>query len=384
VKIKAFLILVILGLGGLVEMEADDDPGAFKLWAARNEFEGFNCRVSGPVLLTGMEIDAPKGPGGMLPPAQISVCRLGGDLPGQGPTGAFIPEIDPFYGQRRRAFPCRIPAGFAAEFRIDIFIPPGTSPGTYRGAIRFLNAESRKLRFHYRLTIWDFDLEPGPGFRVELGLDGPEIAERHFLRARARYGEELELARLYLDRALLNRMCLPGILTADRLLCRRPRDWEGFERTWSRYLVGRDLPGGPARVRVERLWIPDSPPRARAAGNEPGSVFFPLDSTWGSVLASELNPEWPLFLGSPPPVWGKGGCFIPGRPEEIGGTRHIPLDTPNARAWRDRIEREQYHRMVLVSGGRTILELVKSAPGACPGLCSRNLAGAFLQATKRP
>jgi len=72
-------------------------------------------------------------------------------------------------GAKYDAVPCTIHPSFNQPFWVDVFVPPGTAAGQYRGTVT-INAGGREpVRVPVRLTVWDFTLPESPTVKSHFG-----------------------------------------------------------------------------------------------------------------------------------------------------------------------------------------------------------------------
>ena len=146
-------------------------PGSATLAAARNEFESFQVAVhAGDAPVNGLRIELATpltGPGGAIPAANVTMYREGyldvrqpSDLEGSaGPwPDALIPAVDPYYGERRNAFPIDVPAGANRVAWIDVFVPADQPAGAYRGSLLLHGSGLLAALVPIELTVRDFTL----------------------------------------------------------------------------------------------------------------------------------------------------------------------------------------------------------------------------------
>lgn len=141
-------VTVLDSLATIRPQDAPTGSSAATISAAGNEFESFQIAVSGGVLgLRNMRVSLATpltGPGGRLKASAVTIYREGyvdvhqpSDL--EGASGRWpdplIPAVDPFYGERRNAFPIDVPAGENRVAWVDVLVPPHQKPGTYHGTI---------------------------------------------------------------------------------------------------------------------------------------------------------------------------------------------------------------------------------------------------------
>jgi len=214
-------------------------PGALRLSAARNEFECFRLLPAAPVEL-GVRCSPFFGGDGSVSPLALSCYSMG-----QGG------RLDPLPGAReggRRVYRTAV-RGPGEGLLFEIFVPPGTAPGTYR-AVLAASAGGRCRRFSCRVRVWDFSLESTPPFPVFFPLPGGPSAF-----AGLRDEGEKELQSL-LDAVLAHRLTVADFTAAAPDFHGSPVDWEEFERRWGPYLYGRDYPGGLRRARLTAAVFP--------------------------------------------------------------------------------------------------------------------------------
>ncbi len=146
-------------------------PASATLRAARNEFESFQVAVSAGELPVGdlrIELITPlAGPGGTIPAANVTIYReqylgLGQPSDLEGATGpwpdALIPAVDPYYGERRDAFPVDVPAGESRVAWVDVLVPPKQPAGVYRGSLLVRASGMLPALVPVELTVHDFTL----------------------------------------------------------------------------------------------------------------------------------------------------------------------------------------------------------------------------------
>src|SRR3954454_14772139 len=139
----------VVVVGSVVTIRPTDHPPgqpAAELTAARNEFESFQVVVSaGSSALDAVRIElktALHGPGGTIPAVNVTISREAyvdlehsSDL--EGGTGPWpdplIPSVDPFYRERRNAFPVDVPAGENRTAWVDVLVPKRQAAGAYAG-----------------------------------------------------------------------------------------------------------------------------------------------------------------------------------------------------------------------------------------------------------
>jgi hypothetical protein len=163
--------------GSMAKVRRTDPPGpvhwAF-LSAARNEVESFQVHVRAATGLDAVTVepsdlvDARSG-ARIRAADHVTVSRqyyqhvpeaLRSDangLPGDVPD-ALVPARDRYWGERRNAFPARVPAGENLSTWIDVFVPPGTPSGFYLGNVVVRDGGRLLATLPVRLKVWNFDL----------------------------------------------------------------------------------------------------------------------------------------------------------------------------------------------------------------------------------
>lgn len=151
-------------------------PGAAQasLEAARNEFEAFQIVVAGgDGGVTGVQAEA------SLAPADVTLYRVGlyqVNVPSntEGAVGLWpdplIPAVDAYYGETRNAFPFDVPAGESRAIWVEIFVPPGTAPGTYSGSVVVSGAGLGTISVPVTLRVRDFELPSTATLKSAFGM----------------------------------------------------------------------------------------------------------------------------------------------------------------------------------------------------------------------
>ncbi len=91
--------------------------------------------------------------------------------------------------------PVDVPAGTQREFWINVSVPPGTEPGTYRGAVRFATNSGRSAQLPITVDVRPFALSPSRltysiYYRAKLSADGlPTIGSEY--KSAAQYRAEI-------------------------------------------------------------------------------------------------------------------------------------------------------------------------------------------------
>lgn len=195
-----------------VRVLRDARPGpmrAVRLAAARNEWESFQVllRSDQPVSGVTLAIGDLAGPAGQTLPGRLmrlyrqhqfeitqGTYRNEDFHPGWYPD-ALIPFAHPLTGEplgggRYRAVPFELPAGQTHGFWVDVYVPPGTAAGSYRGTCRVAAAVGPLAEIPVQVSVWDFELPATPTLVTALGSPAQRL--RGYYAARAKAGKEAE------------------------------------------------------------------------------------------------------------------------------------------------------------------------------------------------
>lgn len=88
------------------------------------------------------------------------------------------------------AMPFDLPPQETHGFWVDIYIPPKTPAGLYRGTYRVVSANAQAAEIPLELTVWDFDLPRVSTLQTAFG--SPTASMRGYYRRRAKEGKEPE------------------------------------------------------------------------------------------------------------------------------------------------------------------------------------------------
>jgi hypothetical protein len=173
--------------------------------AARNEFEAFQVVITGSARKVRATASPLVGPGGATIAAprlhREALLNLTRPSAPDGATGRFpdplVPDVDEVAGERRNAFPFDIRGSESRALWVEVFVPPGAAPGSYRGEVR-VEHSGRESIVPVELTVWDFELPSTATLRSAFGLAWGALPSGHgisssdiaaFATLRARYGQ---------------------------------------------------------------------------------------------------------------------------------------------------------------------------------------------------
>ena len=202
---------------------ADDGARGAEVAAARNEFEPFQLvlRAEGhPVEGVDVEMgDLVSTEGNAEIGRRHTTVYLERTVVLQKPSSVdggtgewpdpLVPRVDRYVGERRNAFPFDLPPGRNQPLWIDLYVPTGTPPGHYRGALR-VSVEGRlRLSVPVTLEVWPFTLPSTSSLATSYGFSGPAALRAH----RGSHPGEIDLfdlTRRYRVAALRHRLSLYG------------------------------------------------------------------------------------------------------------------------------------------------------------------------------
>jgi MYXO-CTERM domain-containing protein len=118
------------------------------IMAARNEFEAFQIVLeagSTDVTNVAAKVSTPlTGTGGVIPQADVVLYAeryysVGAPSNDEGAAGLWpdplVPDVDPFYAEKRNAFPLTVVANTSRVVWVDVLVPQTQAAGDYSGAI---------------------------------------------------------------------------------------------------------------------------------------------------------------------------------------------------------------------------------------------------------
>lgn len=242
---------------GLDKVRPADPPGSARradLSAARNEFEPFQVVLRSPAPIAGVDArigDLVAEDGGhRIDRRHATVYRVGWldvETPSSeaGDTGEWpdplLPRTDPYAGERRDAFPFDLPAARNQPLWLEVYVPPETPPGAYRGTVEIAVGGAARAAVPVSLEVWPFTLPSTSSLRTSFGFSGPTALKRH--HGSYLGDDELhELTGRYAEAALRHRISLHGGSMAPP----EPRfdgsrvtvDWTRYDREVGPFLEG--------------------------------------------------------------------------------------------------------------------------------------------------
>lgn len=199
-------------LGQTRRVLREDPPEAgkdVKISAAQNEWESFQVfmRSDAPVGGVRLEPGDLRGPNGAVLKAADArlyrqhqlhltepTSRNDAFKPGWYPD-PLIPFVHPLSGKplqeaRFTAAPFDLPGDQTHGFWIDLYVPPKTQPGEYRGTYRMTAEGGKAVEIPVLLTVWNFELSATPALATSFGSPAERL--RAYYRKRSQDGKEPE------------------------------------------------------------------------------------------------------------------------------------------------------------------------------------------------
>ncbi len=334
-----------------------DAAHAVQIHAARNEFESFQIvlRADGEDgVITDVDVTDLHGPGGAIIPKRDTTIYLERYLNIATPSSidggagewpdALVPRVDRYKGEKRNAFPFKIPKGRNQPVWMDVYVPPGAPPGKYHGEVQVRIPGKPELNIPLDLEVWSFELPSTSTLVNTFGFSGMGALRAH----RGWYTNDRDLYDLtftYRKAALWHRITLhggSGIPPAStRAGGRLQLQWKRFDDEIGPFMDGRvfapdePLPGAKATAALvatpaafqteddrlqywqqvgrhfrEKGWMDrlvhylwDEPKRDDyAALARLGEVVRRADPEVRNLVTAPLRPEWMDFIGIWSPI----------------------------------------------------------------------------------
>jgi hypothetical protein len=339
--------------------DAAPEPRAHdaKISAARNEFESFQIVLrAGDSDVEGLDVEVTdlRGPGAAVLAKSNVAIYLEGYLNLQTPssleggTGEWpdplVPQVDRYVHERRNAFPFTIAKQRNQPLWIEVYVPPSTPAGSYRGGVRVLVSGKPAVSIPVDLTVWNFELPSTSSLVTTFAFSGVPAIKQHY----GNYTSDSALAAmvsLYQKAALWHRISLDGhsgLPPKINVSNGEVRvDWEKHDERIAPFLEGRAIgPNEPlAGARLtsvalrtppglktedqqiqfwrqaaahfrERGWFDrmfnylwDEPAKTQfQAMIQRGQMVRRADPTIRNLVTAPLNPDWAGFVDIWTPV----------------------------------------------------------------------------------
>ena len=216
-----------------------------------------------------------------------------------------IPDVDSFVHEKRNAFPFTVPAGENRQVLVDLFVPPGTAPGSYTGTVTVVFAGGSTTVLPFKLTVHTFILPSTSSMGSEYGITSRSLLAGHHMchpgalcpANASNAAQRFDLYLRYLDMGLMHRISGASHLNDERWTIPAAdgngtwpvvNAWansETFDRAYGSFMAGRDLPFGlkAARLTGVRLTCSSTPPPA-------GSALPRSCPSWRTCVDTNGNP----------------------------------------------------------------------------------------------
>ena len=120
-----------------------------------------------------------------------------------------VPRVDRYANEKRNAFPFVVTNGRNQPIWFDVFVPPSTAAGIYRGEVRVLVDSKPQLSIPLELEVWNFKLPSTSSLVTTFGFSGNTALHAHY----GRYTSDKDLYTLnhqYQKAALWHRISIDG------------------------------------------------------------------------------------------------------------------------------------------------------------------------------
>jgi PKD repeat protein len=238
-----------------VKVRPGDSPtsnSTAHVYAAQNEFEAFQIVIHGPATNVSVTLPTLVGPNQVRIPAEhVRVYRVGyldvvtpSNI--EGSTGrwpdALIPDIDETANEKRNAFPLSVPAQENRVAWVEIFVPPGQTPGTYEGEVLVSGSDFEGISVPVRLVVWDFALPSTSSLATTFGMPPMTPCVAHYGSYDA-CGQDLGVervnrmyARFMIDHRITPEFVYYGPIDCTTVGC----DWTHFDSIYGPLFDGTD------------------------------------------------------------------------------------------------------------------------------------------------
>jgi hypothetical protein len=244
---------------GLEKIRPYDPPpetlsNSIQIAAARNEFEPFQIIVRSDFRdIRAVDVQASDltgGNGAILSKDNVAIyferfVNLPQPSNIEGKAGEWpdplIPRVDRYYGEARNAFPFNLERGRNQPVWVELYVPPSTAPGTYRGTVAVSIQSKQAVSIPVTLEVWNFALPSTSSLRNSFGFNGTTALRQHL----GSYTSDEDLYRftfIYRKAALQHRLTLHGgAMNPPRIhsFGDRPNiDWKDYDAEVGPFLDG--------------------------------------------------------------------------------------------------------------------------------------------------
>ena len=269
-----------------------------ELVAARNEYEPLLVVLKGPATYTAVSAVVPStaiqyraNRVGYVSVVNISDCDSLG--PGSFPD-PLIPDVDSYVGQTRNAFPVSVPEGENRLLLIDLFIPPGTSPGSHTGSVTLTTAKNATKALPFKLQVFGLTLPSTASMQSRYGMGQGQIYKGHHLSASGDSAAQRALYTRYLEAGLMHRISGADDRKNYSLIIDLIENDGSFVNA-----TGRTLPFGLSGAKLTSIQMPCStigPEPYKSAGCP---VFAATNKSWvnaSTAWTAAVKKYWAAVL----------------------------------------------------------------------------------------
>ena len=158
-----------------------------------------------------------------------------------------IPRVDRYTHEVRNAFPFTVRRGRNQPLWVELFVPPTTHPGKYKGSASISFGGTVQFSVPINLTVWRFVLPSTSSLKSSFGLSGINALRQH----RGRYTNDadlLSITSLYTKAALLHRISTHGGTMRPPKFSydagKMQLDWHAYDAEVGPFLSGVAIPEG--------------------------------------------------------------------------------------------------------------------------------------------
>ncbi len=169
---------------------------------------------------------------------QVTTPSYTGDIPGLG-NGEYPDPLVPLSAPKAGA-PFDLQKGKTENLWVDLFVPPGTAAGAYRGTLLIRAADKPVVTLTMRLKVWHFALPEETHFKSTFAYS-PE-----FLRWGFRNPPDSQMLKIesnYHQVAQRHRANLMGYLNARYT----PEQWAAWQQRYGKYIDGSAFVRSPGK-----------------------------------------------------------------------------------------------------------------------------------------
>jgi hypothetical protein len=283
-----------------------------KIQAARNEFEPFQVVLrSDGENIDGVDVQVSdlRGKTGVISSEKyitvyfeefLNLTRPSSLTGGTGEwPDPLVPRIDRYANEKRNAFPFKLVDGRTQPIWIDVFVPPATAPGLYRGEVTVTAGDKKDVTVPIELEVWNFELPSTSSMPTAFGFTGNAAARAHYGKYRNDKDVD-EITSVYAKSALWHRITLDGsasVLPKLNIVAGNVHlEWDEYDSVVEPFMDGRvfssNEPLHGAKATTAALHTPplmDTPERRKQYWSQVAQHF--RERGWSARLINYLWDE---------------------------------------------------------------------------------------------